>query len=203
MKRWWLSVALLGLFALSGNSLAQQEKDSPSQKTREALERFKQAPESIGKSLDALKDAVMEQIGGTPGTGQKAQAEPDSLTLPSRKAESPAAPRYSPVGKRDPFQSAPMRAKASRRPRETLSPLERYELGQLKVVGVVWNVKEPKAMVEDSSGLGYIVKVGTPIGPDDGKVKEIKPNEVVVEESYVDFYGARKVRRVSMKLLSK
>jgi type IV pilus assembly protein PilP len=80
--------------------------------------------------------------------------------------------------------------------------LERYEIGQLKLVGVVWDVEEPKAMVEDATGLGYIIKVGTPIGANEGKVKSIKPTEVVIEESYTDFYGARKSREISIKLLA-
>ena len=93
-----------------------------------------------------------------------------------------------------------MKAKASQRARENLSPLERYELGQLKLVAIVWDIKVPKAMVEDATGLGYIVKVGTLIGPNEGKVKQIKPGEVVIEESSVDFYGAKKSQEVSMKL---
>ena len=55
-------------------------------------------------------------------------------------------------------------------------------------------------MVEDTAGLGYIVKVGTAIGANEGKVKAIEPTEVVIEESYIDFYGARKNREVSMRL---
>jgi type IV pilus assembly protein PilP len=86
------------------------------------------------------------------------------------------------------------------RSRETLSPLERYELGQLRLVGVVWHVKEPSAMIEDSAGLGYVVKVGTPIGPNDGKIKAIKPDLIIVEETYVDRLGGKKRREVNIKL---
>ena len=78
--------------------------------------------------------------------------------------------------------------------------MERYEIGQLKLAGIVWDVKEPKAMVEDATGLGYIVKIGTSIGANEGKVKAIRPTEVVIEEKYTDFYGATKSREVSMKL---
>ena len=67
-------------------------------------------------------------------------------------------------------------------------------------MGVVWHVKEPSAMIEDSVGLGYVVKVGTPIGANDGKVKAIKPNEIVVEETYVDLFGGKKKREVNIKL---
>ncbi|MBI1994673.1 MAG: pilus assembly protein PilP, partial [Deltaproteobacteria bacterium] len=55
-------------------------------------------------------------------------------------------------------------------------------------------------MVEDAAGLGYIVKIGTLVGPNEGKVKAIKPGEVVIEESFVDFYGAKKSQEISMKL---
>ena len=75
-------------------------------------------------------------------------------------------------------------------------------MSQLKLVGIVWDIKEPRAMIEDSAGLGYVVKVGTPIGSNDGKVKAIHRNEVVVEETYSDDYGARRKRDVGIKLLT-
>ena len=55
-------------------------------------------------------------------------------------------------------------------------------------------------MVEDATGLGYVVKIGTLIGPNEGKVKAIKPAEVIIEERFTDFYGAKKSQEVSMKL---
>jgi len=100
----------------------------------------------------------------------------------------------------DPFRPLSLKPRAATRARENLSPLERYEIGQLKLVAVVWDIKEPKAMVEDATGLGYIVKIGTLIGPNEGKIKAIKPAEVVIEESFVDFYGAKKSQEISMKL---
>jgi type IV pilus assembly protein PilP len=198
MNRWFSSVFLASLVAFSGVGLAQEEKDTPSQKTREALEKLKQAPGVIGKNLEALTS----KSGESPGSEQKTPAPSGLLDLPEKKAEPAAAPRYSSAGKRDPFQPLPLKVQAKRRPRENLSPLERYDLGQLKLVGIVWDVKAPRAMVEDAAGLGYVVGVGTPIGPNDGKIKEIKPNEVVIEETYIDFYGARKNRQVNMRLVS-
>jgi len=93
-----------------------------------------------------------------------------------------------------------LRAKVVSRNRENLSPLERLDLGQLKIVGIVWDIKEPRAMVEDTSGLGYTVKVGTPIGSNDGKVKASHRNQIIIEEISADVYGQRKSRDVSMKL---
>jgi len=54
--------------------------------------------------------------------------------------------------------------------------------------------------VEDSAGLGYLVKVGTRIGANDGTIKAIRENEVVVEEFFMDLYGVRKRREVNMRV---
>ncbi len=202
MNRWFSSLVLASLVAFSGVGLAQEEKAAPSQKTREALEKLKQAPGVIGKNLEALKGALTAKSGEGPGSEQKTPVPSGLLDLPEKKAEPAAAPRYSSAGKRDPFQPLPLKVQAKRRLRENLSPLERYDLGQLKLVGIVWEVKAPRAMVEDAAGLGYVVGVGTSIGPNDGKIKEIKPTEVVIEETYIDFYGARKNRQVNMRLVS-
>jgi Tfp pilus assembly protein PilP len=188
----------LAVLAFASAGAAQDEKNLPSQKTKAAVDAWNQAPAAIGQKLDALKDTIRDKLGS-----KGASPAPDSvdpLALPE-KSEKTDAPHYSSSGKRDPFQ-APMKAQAKRRPRENLSPLERYEIGQLNLVGVVWDVKDPRAMVEDAAGLGYIVRVGTPIGTNDGKIKEIKPAEVVIEENYIDFYGARKNRQVSMRIVS-
>jgi type IV pilus assembly protein PilP len=101
---------------------------------------------------------------------------------------------------RDPFRPSSVQTRATNRSRDNLSPLERFELGQLKVVGIVWDVKEPRAIIEDTAGLGYTITVGTPIGGSEGKVKAITRNEVVVEESFQDFFGKKKTREVLMKL---
>ncbi len=56
-------------------------------------------------------------------------------------------------------------------------------------------------MVEDTAGLGYVIKIGTPIGRNDGTVKVIAPKEVVIEEIFLDFYGAKKYREVKLRLV--
>ena len=200
MKKSLFIYVLLGLLLFPAWGGAQEEKESPSQKTKEAIEKFKKAPATAGQTLDALKEAAKAKLQEALGGKQAAKAETGSTTLPAKKPEQPERPRYSSVGKRDPFRPLSLKPKASPRARENLSPLERYELGQLKLVGIIWGIKEPKAMVEDAIGLGYIVKVGTLIGPNEGKVKAIKPTEVVIEEHVTDFYGARKSQEVSMRL---
>ena len=203
MKKSLFIYVLLGLLLFLGRGGAQEEKESPSQKTKEAIEKFKKAPATVGQGLEALKEAgkakLQETLGGKEAA-KPAKAEAGISSLPAKKPEQPERPRYSSVGKRDPFRPLSLKAKVSQRARENLSPLERYELGQLKLVAIVWDIKEPRAMVEDGTSLGYIVKIGTLIGPNEGKVKAIKPTEVIIEERFTDFYGARKSQEVSMKL---
>lgn len=199
-KRTGLTVLFLSVLAWVAAGGAQEEKETPSQKTKEAVEKLMNAPAKAAKGLETLKEvgkAKFPELGGAKVQQPKVGVDP--LVLPER-AEKPETPLYSSVGKRDPFQPFSLKAKPNQRLKGSLSPLELYEIGQLKVVGIIWDIKEPRAMVEDSAGLGYIVKVGTPIGPNAGKVKVIKPSEIVVEEHYVDFYGVKKDQQISMKL---
>ncbi len=196
MKLWTTALTLVAGLAFA--SAGFSEEALPSQKTKEAVDKFNQTPSAMGQKLDDLKAAIRDKLGQ--GSAQPVSTGADPFAAPA-KTQRPDTPQYSPVGKRDPFQ-APMKSQAKRRPRENLSPLERYEIGQLSLVGVVWDIKDPRAMVEDSAGLGYVVRVGTPIGPNEGKIKQIKPAEVVIEESFIDFYGARKNRDVSMRIVS-
>jgi len=200
MKKSLFIYVLLGLLLFPAWGGAQEEKESPSQKTKEAIEKFKKAPAAAGESLEALKEAGKAKLQETLAGKEPAKAEAGISSLPAKKPEQPERPRYSSVGKRDPFRPLSLKPKASPRARENLSPLERYELGQLKLVAIVWDIKEAKAMVEDAIGLGYVVKIGTLIGPNEGKVKAIKPTEVIIEEHFTDFYGARKSQEVSMRL---
>jgi type IV pilus assembly protein PilP len=101
---------------------------------------------------------------------------------------------------RDPFRPMTLKSNGPSRSRENLSPLERFDIGQLRIVGIVWDVKEPRAIIEDSAGLGYTVKVGTPIGSNDGRVKVIRRDQIIIEEVYEDAYGARKKRDIAMRL---
>jgi type IV pilus assembly protein PilP len=94
-------------------------------------------------------------------------------------------PTYNGVGKRDPFRPFVIEPKRL----QLTTPLQKYELGQLKVAGVISGPSTPRAMVEDGGGMGYIVTVGTPMGPNGGVVTAILPSRIVVEESIQDYYG--------------
>jgi len=187
----------------SGLSSAQEPLQTPSERAKDAVDKFNNAPSGIGKSLQGLRDAAKERLQQSMGSKKsktEAKAEPVDLNLPKKLPDATPPAVTLKEGSRDPFRPMTLRAKVVSRNRENLSPLERLDLGQLKIVGIVWDIKEPRAMVEDTSGLGYTVKVGTPIGSNDGKVKAIHRNQIIIEEISADVYGQRKSRDVSMKL---
>jgi Tfp pilus assembly protein PilP len=181
---------------------AQESVRTPSEKTKDAVDKFNNAPATIGKTLQGLRDAAKNKLQETLGAKAKSDAKGErvDLELPQKAPQTvPAAPAVK-DSMRDPFRPLTLRTKVTNRARENLSPLERLDLAQLKLVGIVWDIKEPRAMVEDSAGLGYVVKVGTLIGSNDGKVKAIHRNQIVVEEFANDIYGIRKKHDVSMGL---
>ncbi|HZR81322.1 MAG TPA: pilus assembly protein PilP [Candidatus Binatia bacterium] len=126
---------------------------------------------------------------------------PASAEIPAH-APDPAAGndyRYEPEGKRDPFRPFALQAEPQANA-EPLSPLQRYEVGQLKLVGIVLNVTPPRAMVEDDQGLGFILTPGTPVGPNGGIVTAIKPRQVVVVEWQTDVIGEKHRKEYVLEL---
>jgi type IV pilus assembly protein PilP len=105
---------------------------------------------------------------------------------------------FDPAGRRDPFR--PPRATVSTRSGEPPTPLQRYEIGQLKLVAIIYDTEQPRAVVEDDQGLGYIVRVGTAIGANGGRVRNIERGRVLIEEDSVDFYGENHLSNVVMEL---
>lgn len=105
---------------------------------------------------------------------------------------------YDPTGKRDPFRSFIFMANTEAR--DARGPLEQFDLAQLSVVAVVWGTERPRAVVADPSGRGYIVREGTYMGKNEGRIIEIADNALVVKESYVDYFGETTTKDVTMRV---
>jgi type IV pilus assembly protein PilP len=196
-----LAVAFLEVFAWE-TTMAQDSTQLPSQKTKDAVEKFNNAPATIGKAFQDMTDAAKNKLrrGLSVKAGPEEKAIAGELDSKGKKSEAPAGEHVAPQINRDPFRPMNLRTKTPPRARQNLSPLERFELGQLKIVGIIQDLKEPRALIEDTAGLGYIVKVGTPIGSNDGRVKAIGRSEVIVEEFYEDSSGEKRKRDVRMRL---
>lgn len=127
------------------------------------------------------------------------------------KLTADAAGGYSPAGKVDPFlplyeeqPAAPEEPadaeKQKVKRRMPLTPLERVDLSQLKLVGIIQAPSGNKALVEEASGKGYIIKKGTFIGIHAGRVLEIQKDRVVVEEEVENVLGQFTHEKKELKL---
>jgi len=127
---------------------------------------------------------------GAPTSRPTVGVAPTPTVAPATTSERPT---------RDPFRpfNLALRPRQVETPR---TPLEQYDVGALKLVAVIYETNNPKAMVEDDTGLGYTIGVGTKIGNQGGIVKQIDPERVVVEEEFVDFYGEKKKSEIVLRL---
>jgi type IV pilus assembly protein PilP len=130
----------------------------------------------------------------------EAKAPPAQAAAPANKVEQVGL--YDPRGKRDPFLSF---VKVEERKKAafdsaSLPPLQRYELGELKFVGVIWTKKGARGLVEDAEGKGYSVTVGMRVGRSGGVVSRITGKEIFVREEFVGNRGEKIVRESGIQL---
>lgn len=108
---------------------------------------------------------------------------------------------YDPTGKRDPF--LPFNFAPPKIEGQGSTPLEQYDIGQLKLTAVLKGFDEPTAIVENAVGKGFPVKIGTKIGLHGGEIVDIQPDRLLILETQVDFTGESKTRTIEMKLRTK
>jgi len=125
---------------------------------------------------------------------------------PEQKIVKKESDHYNYKGKIDPFkpliQEKPpeIQSVVDNRPKRILTPLEKVDLSQIRLVAVIIMKNRQIAMVEEASGKGYEVGIGTYIGKNQGRVSEIKGNSIVVKELVKDFKGRLKERIKEIKL---
>lgn len=196
--RWMVSyilVASLGLwlaFAVSIKFMAPAHSQS--------------APESGALPPEFTKEVEASQV-PVPPPPPEAAIEAEAPVSDGATASSPQPSQfiltdgyvYDPSGKRDPFK--PFRTMRpggadKAKPIETLEPLQRWELERLQVVGILWDVRKPRAMVRDPDGIVYTVVKDSKIGRSEGFVAAIREGEVVVIETRYEDGNVTKEPRV-------
>jgi type IV pilus assembly protein PilP len=135
--------------------------------------------------------------------------KPPPAATPKQNTSSPAPTAaeerdyvYDPTGKRDPFQpfiatQTPVLPSGEEVP---ITPLQKFDISQLKLVAIMVGTGEGKALVEDSEGKGYIVEKGVYVGRNFGKVKSILKDRVIIEERYKDYMGQVKTKDIVLQL---
>lgn len=140
-------------------------------------------------------------------------SRPKSLPLTKKKEEPTKAAEkkedkkgeeeysYNPAGKPDPFKPFVQLTAAKGGTRNApLTPLQKYDVSQLKLVAIISSPGGNIALVEDVTGKGYFLKKGTWIGKNDGKVTKILKDKVIIEEVFQDIFGQTKTNEISISL---
>ena len=123
---------------------------------------------------------------------------------PAELSETTDSYTYRIEGKIDPFASifstfADQNDKKKEK-RIPLTPIEKVDLSQLKLVGIIFAPGGNKALVEDASGKGFVIKKGTRIGINSGRVIKILKGRVVVEEEAESILGKTSLVKRELKL---
>lgn len=130
-----------------------------------------------------------------------AAAAPTTVSPSSPMAAAADGYTYDPKSRRDPFQAL---TKAIKRERQLdVPPLQRYELSDVKILGIVWGGYGYHGLVQTPDGKGYTVKEGMLMGTNNGVIKAITDKAIVVSEPTVDFSGNKIQREVELLLRPK
>jgi type IV pilus assembly protein PilP len=186
------------------------DKKSEPKQTKKVVSK-KIAVQKTETETKKVPAAIAEASGQTTpesGDGMGMEGEqiiPDAPELSQDNLLARAAIGYDPKGKVDPFvplikaEKKTKKGKGSgtvvaankveRKKRKPTTPLERIELSQLSLRAIVRSAQGNKALVEESSGKGYIITKGTFIGVNQGTVIDIQKDRVIVEEEVEDIQG--------------
>jgi len=153
----------------------------------------------FAKERSELMARLQEKKGEKVPKARKAAAPAAAGAEPAFAPIADANFTYDPTGLRDPFRSFEWeRDKLAEA--EERGPLEEFDVSQLSVVGVVWNVGNARALIQDPSGQGFIVSEGARVGKNEGRIIKIDDSVVVVKETYVDLMGQESTKDIELRI---
>lgn len=97
--------------------------------------------------------------------------------------------RYVVNNRRDPFTSLFAVREPLKNDVEPLTPLQKFGVKELRLTAIVAGKGQTRAMIIAPDKKAYVLVVGIKVGRNQGYVKEITVDEVVVEERFRDFSG--------------
>lgn len=168
--------------------------------------------QSEGEAIN--KDTTQSTIDSIPTTKEDSEEDrikpqsPEKLTaVEQNKALLPAGDIlqlheeklfYISKGKIDPFEplikektpvAEPQQKAEDDIPERILTPLEKLDFSQIKLVAILNRESGSVAMVQESTGKGYIVSIGTYIGRNSGQIVSIEKDKLVIKENVKDYKG--------------
>ena len=194
-------IAIKPKSAISKTPAALEDKKKVAQKGKTPLPPGNTEPKPKTKSLKPTGAAAKAKLKAPKDIPVAASTKTAKKSKPV-KTQKP----YNPQGKLDPFEplfkERPQITQVKRKikKRTPRTPLEKIAISQLKLVGIVLAPSGNKALVQEASGKGYIIKKGTYIGLNSGKVVDIQKDNVIIKEEVEDVLGKVTVRKKEIRL---
>lgn len=194
-----------------------------------SLARSKDKPIVVRKKIEAQSQEASESISETEAGGTNKAAAPgpksdlarlednevvddeiDEILVAINSAKKPDHSEYNPKGKCDPFEPL-FKATAKLEEDITFTPkpppkghipgdLEKIDLSQLKLAGIVTSSSKNLGLVQEASGKGYIISKGSRIGTQGGRVSDILKDKVIIKETLENTRGKSVVQKKELKL---
>jgi Tfp pilus assembly protein PilP len=124
---------------------------------------------------------------------------PSGSAGPAIRSEPTDRP-FNPEGTPDPFQPPAEELSGGIKRKAGVMPLEQFEVSDYQLVGIITGPGLNKALIQDMTGKGFFVVVGTRIGKGGGKIIKITNKEVRIDEPYLDLTGRKKNRKLALKI---
>lgn len=154
------------------------------------------------ESQKAPAPPVAPAVTGTAIQRQPITSTPTGTALTTIEEKPADVYSYRPINRRDPF--APIISKQEKKTNVgDRPPLERYNISEFKLSGIVWGGFGYNAMLEGPDGKGYFIRVGTILGPNRGVVKKITQNMIVIEEKFKNVMGEIERKEITVELRKK
>ncbi len=141
-----------------------------------------QAPAEPGSGGAELTTAGASAVAGA--VAKQHESEPATARVPSGVGPVPEAGTFP---ARDPFRAAPGPCAPASPGALVVPPLQSYDAGAFRLVGVIDAPPESQALLLDPCGGTSVVRLGTYVGRNWGRVSAITSNEVIVPEEYQTF----------------
>ena len=196
---------IVGCFFLVASGCDKEEQSqSPKVITKKVVKA--EAKQKL-KTLNSKE--VKEKNSKVPADLDKKDEKAKDILAVLKVLEAPAF-HYNPQGKIDPFKPlfddkpdvklSEKKGTSDQKRRIPRTPLEMIDLNQLTLTAVIVRDSGNSALVEESSGKGYVIKNGTSIGTHYGKVVKIKKDRIIVKEETEDMFGKVTINKREMKL---
>lgn len=164
------------------------------------------------KNVTAQSSAPASPAAGVPKELSKPAVSPGATAAPTTPVAAAAKTpdlveivegyTYDPKSRRDPFQSLTRLIKVDKT-RAEMPPLQRVQISDLKLLGIMWGGYGYYGLVQTPDGKGYTVKEGMLMGSNNGVITTITDKAIIVTEPSVDITGKKSTKDVELLLRPK